>query len=228
MRQYATQLPTDYLEMLDSWELLKLDVKGSRHGQPPAIPFNYRLPPSFIEWIENWPEAGKGKRLQQRLDAFNRLESFPTIRPWRKGFQLSYEAMLALFSPTLDGIVRHAMDLQSRCKDAAYVFLVGGLGECDLLFERLEDAMEANVNQVPVPPRVLRPEKGSLAVLAGAIRWGLQPPSIVRRMRFGYGVGLMTLWTEKHRLGGSHAAGHEVERKHHVAYGGVLLTGACQ
>ena len=193
MRDYIQREPQDYARLLASWEEQKLRVK-TREQHRSALTFNCILPESFLGLL-----AERNMSLGQQLDKFEKKRgAFPpkSVGKWRLGLQLTYDGMMTLFSPTLDAIIKHAQSLLQATPDCRFVFLVGGLGDCDVLHERLKDTVKGQNAQV------VRPEKASLAVLMGAVRHGQKPMHIVRRMRHGYGVGVLTPYTAQHKTDG--------------------------
>ncbi|KAG2233575.1 hypothetical protein INT48_009362 [Thamnidium elegans] len=63
------------------------------------------------------------------------------------------------------------------------IFLVGGFGQSNYLFKRVEDMFAEKVGMIGVPPR------GELAVVRGAVYFGLNPQAVTERVsRRTYGV----------------------------------------
>jgi hypothetical protein len=63
------------------------------------------------------------------------------------------------------------------------IFLVGGFGQSNYLFRRVEDIFADRVGMIGVPPR------GELAVVRGAVYFGLNPTTVTERIsRRTYGV----------------------------------------
>ncbi|CAO3628418.1 unnamed protein product [Cunninghamella echinulata] len=93
------------------------------------------------------------------------------------------ELLLYIFDP----IVQQVLDLiehqlkQSPILEA--IFLVGGFGQSNYLFRRIEESFAHRVGMIGVPPR------GELAVVRGAVYFGLYPHIVTERVsRRTYGV----------------------------------------
>lgn len=92
-------------------------------------------------------------------------------------------------------VIRQVLDLirgqlvQSPQLEA--IFLVGGFGQSNYLFRRVEEEFANQVGMIGVPPR------GELAVVRGAVYFGLNPQIVTERVsRRTYGVETRMLFQE--------------------------------
>jgi hypothetical protein len=87
-----------------------------------------------------------------------------------------FEPVVAQVLELIDNQLRQSPDLEA-------IFLVGGFGQSNYLFRRVEDAFADRVGMIGVPPR------GELAVVRGAVYFGLNPQTVTERIsRRSYGV----------------------------------------
>lgn len=88
-----------------------------------------------------------------------------------------------IFEPIVSQVLNLIQEqlIQSPILEA--VFLVGGFGQSNYLFRRVEEVFAGRVGMVGVPPR------GELAVVRGAVYFGLNPKAVTERVsRRTYGV----------------------------------------
>lgn len=96
----------------------------------------------------------------------------PAIELCNEVFEPVVSQVLALIDSQL---------MQSPILEA--IFLVGGFGQSNYLFKRVEDSFADRVGMIGVPPR------GELAVVRGAVYFGLNPQTVTERVsRRTYGV----------------------------------------
>ncbi|CAO3633945.1 unnamed protein product [Cunninghamella blakesleeana] len=93
------------------------------------------------------------------------------------------ELLLYIFDPIVNQVldlIEHQLQ-QSPILEA--LFLVGGFGQSNYLFRRIEEKFAHRVGMIGVPPR------GELAVVRGAVYFGLYPNIVTERVsRRTYGV----------------------------------------
>ncbi|KAI8889304.1 hypothetical protein K501DRAFT_300296 [Backusella circina FSU 941] len=92
-----------------------------------------------------------------------------------------------LRSQVFEPVVLQVLDLiESQLQQSPNleaIFLIGGFGQSNYLFNRIEDTFTHRVGMIGVPPR------GELAVVRGAVYFGLSPRTISERVsRRTYGV----------------------------------------
>jgi len=95
---------------------------------------------------------------------------------------ISTDRVLTLFEPVVHSIVEHIRGTLDQVPNCQYIFLVGGLAESEVLKNAFDVAFGKKVE-------IVRPPKASLAVLTGAVMYGLNPSTITKRIsKFGYGI----------------------------------------
>jgi hypothetical protein len=105
--------------------------------------------------------------------------------------------MQQLFAPVTKQIISHIWDiLNSRSvKDVTYLFLVGGFAESPILQSHIRNAFSSRL-------KLIIPQSPNLAILRGAVMYGLDPTVIsCRRAKLTYGVGVLNRFIRgKHPL----------------------------
>ncbi|KAI9270319.1 hypothetical protein EDC94DRAFT_535585 [Helicostylum pulchrum] len=100
-----------------------------------------------------------------------------------------------VFEPIVSQVLSliEAQRIQSPVLEA--IFLVGGFGQSNYLFKRVADAFAKKVGKVYVPPR------GELAVVRGAVYFGLSPQTVTERIsRRTYGIETRMLFENEFDL----------------------------
>lgn len=92
-------------------------------------------------------------------------------------------------------VIRQVLDLikgqLAQSPQLEAIFLVGGFGQSNYLFRRVEDEFANQVGMIGVPPR------GELAVVRGAVYFGLNPQIVTERVsRRTYGVETRMLFQD--------------------------------
>ncbi|KAI8061842.1 uncharacterized protein B0P05DRAFT_556879 [Gilbertella persicaria] len=96
-----------------------------------------------------------------------------------------------IFEPVVSQILKLIENQLSQSPDLEAIFLVGGFGQSNYLFKRVEERFADRVGMIGVPPR------GELAVVRGAVYFGLQPATITERVsRRTYGVETRMLFQD--------------------------------
>lgn len=106
---------------------------------------------------------------------------------WSQGMlRLEPSAMEALFKKTIEQIRKHIEEIVSQDDlRIDYIFLVGGFAESLILQREIKEAFSSRL-------KVVIPQGVSLAILKGAVLFGLDPTTInIRRLRMTYGVGVL-------------------------------------
>lgn len=95
----------------------------------------------------------------------------------------AYELRNEVFEPVVAQVLSLIEEQLSQSPIMEAIFLVGGFGQSNYLFRRVEDAFSERVGMIGVPPR------GELAVVRGAVYFGLNPQAVTERIsRRTYGV----------------------------------------
>ena len=96
---------------------------------------------------------------------------------------ISSATMAGIFKPTVDRIVKCTGDVLRKVKSVKYIFMVGGFSSSQYLTTAVRRSFGDKV-------KVLIPEDPALAVLKGAVQFGLNPDFVrTRIVRKTYGVG---------------------------------------
>lgn len=175
MNHFKTRLPASYVDLMVSFEARK------RHASPYRCnPLNIALPFSLIDCFRKY----RGREVEFAI----RKHGDPHVRWSTQGMlRLDQEAMKSLFQPTLRAIIEHIEDVlvHPDLVGIDYLFLVGGFAESPLLQQAVRSHFGEHVT-------VIIPQDVSLAILKGAVLYGVNPNAItVRRSRLTYGVAVL-------------------------------------
>lgn len=109
-------------------------------------------------------------------------------------FEITREEMQALFAPVVESVIRlvkaQVLAVSEGTFRANSIMLVGGFGESEYLFQRIESWAR------PYRIQVIQPRDASTAIVRGAVMRGLEPKhaaaaektEVLRRARRSYGV----------------------------------------
>lgn len=104
------------------------------------------------------------------------LENGSLLLPAHELCNEIFEPVVCQVLELIDNQLRQSPNLEA-------IFLVGGFGQSNYLFRRVEDVFADKVGMIGVPPR------GELAVVRGAVYFGLSPTTVTERIsRRTYGV----------------------------------------
>ncbi|OBZ90704.1 Heat shock protein 12B [Choanephora cucurbitarum] len=93
------------------------------------------------------------------------------------------ELLNEVFEPIVQQILRLIEYQLQQSPDLEAILLVGGFGQSNYLFRRIDECFADRVGMIGVPPR------GELAVVRGAVYFGLHPTTITERVsRRTYGI----------------------------------------
>lgn len=88
-----------------------------------------------------------------------------------------------VFEPVIEQVLQLIEGQLVQSPNLEAIFLVGGFGQSNYLFRRVEEVFANRVGMIGVPPR------GELAVVRGAVYFGLNPQIVTERVsRRTYGV----------------------------------------
>ncbi|XP_075738050.1 heat shock 70 kDa protein 12A isoform X2 [Rhipicephalus microplus] len=175
MDQFKLKRPAAYVDLMVAFEARKRNATPDKD-----TPLNISLPFSFIDYYKKC----KGSTVEQAIKRYGNKEV-----KWSSQGMLRLEpaAMRELFRPTLARIKEHIGSVLGDPHLGAihYLFLVGGFAESQMLQKELREAFTPHT-------RVIIPQGVSLAILRGAVLFGLDPMVVnVRRSRLTYGVGVL-------------------------------------
>lgn len=172
--------PAGWVDLMIAFEAKKRTANTAKSN-----PLNISLPFSFIDLY------GKitGKNVETAIKEFGN----PDVKWSSQGMlRLGPAAMHQLFVPVLNKIIQHVKEMLAKPDLAgiSFLFLVGGFAESALLQSEMRSAFGDRV-------RVIIPQDPGLAILKGAVMFGLDPTVIrVRRSALTYGVGVLNAFEE--------------------------------
>lgn len=160
--------PIDYLEMMADWERIKCDFDPQKSGNVIYFPIRPKL---YKLLVKNYPDILE--RLANEQDGED------------ESIHLDRETMKAIFTPTLDGLVKKVEEQFKRLgnRGCDIIFLVGGFSTSPLLRQQIQQKFGTQVKKIVMPPYP------GAAIVEGAVSFGLNPSVIrARRSRMTYGV----------------------------------------
>ena len=175
IEKFKIKRPAAWIDLMISFEAKKRTARPDNKS-----PLNISLPFSFIEYHKKHRKCS----VETAVKKFKN----PDIK-WSSQGMLRFSAniMQALFEPILNAIIGHIQNLLTRAslKNVEHLFLVGGFAESPLLQYSVREGLEGRV-------RVIIPNDVGLAILKGAVLFGLDPTVVrVRRSAYTYGVGVL-------------------------------------
>ena len=115
----------------------------------------------------------------------------PITKYGARNIRLPRDVINAIFHPALSKIEGHVKSLLRKLPALDYIVIVGGFGSSDVLQNTVRKAVAASRTQV------VTVDKASLAIVMGAVRFGLDPRVVrERRAKMTYGVRTMTDWED--------------------------------
>ncbi|XP_042887588.1 uncharacterized protein LOC122263281 isoform X2 [Penaeus japonicus] len=172
---FRRQRPAAFVDLMIAFESRKRNASPFREN-----PLNIALPFSFIDLFRKF----RGKDVEWAIKKHQHLG----VRWSAQGMlRVEQETMRQLFLPTLANITQaiEAVLSAPEVGPLQYMFLVGGFAESELLQKHIRDVFGHRVN-------VIIPQGMGLAILRGAVQFGLDPGVVtVRRSRLTYGVGVL-------------------------------------
>ncbi|XP_063598822.1 uncharacterized protein LOC134775279 isoform X2 [Penaeus indicus] len=172
---FRRQRPAAFVDLMIAFESRKRNASPFREN-----PLNIALPFSFIDLFRKF----RGKDVEWAIKKHQHLG----VRWSAQGMlRVEQETMRQLFLPTLANITQAIESVLSAPEvgPLQYMFLVGGFAESELLQKHIRDVFGHRVN-------VIIPQGMGLAILRGAVQFGLDPGVVtVRRSRLTYGVGVL-------------------------------------
>ncbi|KAL9960018.1 hypothetical protein ACROYT_G033408 [Oculina patagonica] len=162
IQDYARQNPVDWLYLMNDFEVKK---RGKRVWEGGTT--RIRLPNSFLSKFSNAKGWDINAMIQERYslgDLKVQRNEYLCIEP---------KIMTQLFDPVLNDIVTHLSNLfaKEELSEIECVFLVGGFADSKLLNERVKHHFGTRY-------RIMVPQNASLAVVQGAVMFGLKPADI--------------------------------------------------
>ncbi|XP_065648387.1 heat shock 70 kDa protein 12A [Hydra vulgaris] len=184
IEKFKLKRPAAWIDLMISFEAKKRMARPENE-----TPLNISLPFSFIEYHK------KHKKIS--IETAVKKYKSPDIKWSSQGMlRISAKIMKTLFQPVMGAIIEHIENLLTRpsLKGVKYLFLVGGFAESPLLQNSIREYF---VNRV----RVIIPNDVGLAILKGAVLFGLDPTVVrVRRSALTYGVGVLNKFDQEKHL----------------------------
>ena len=175
IERFKVKRPAAWVDLMISFEAKKRTARSDN-----STPLNISLPFSFIEYHKK----------HRKCTVENAVKKFknPDIKWSSQGMlRLSAHVMQTLFEPIVNEVIGHIKNLLTKpsLQKVEHLFLVGGFAESPLLQHAVRSALEGRV-------RVIIPNDVGLAILKGAVLFGLDPTVIrIRRATHTYGVGVL-------------------------------------
>ncbi|CAG0894447.1 unnamed protein product [Darwinula stevensoni] len=174
LAKFKSEKPAGYIVLMQDWEARKRSASPAK-----TTPTNIPLPFALIDSY---------KRTGQHLETAIRRKGLKGVRWSDQGMlRLEPEVTASLFRPTLDQLaqyIRKVLD-EPMVGPVNYLFLVGGFAESPFVRQRV-------LADFSYRCPVIIPQSASVAVLRGAVLYGLDPEVVkMRRARVTYGVGVL-------------------------------------
>ncbi|RWS28321.1 heat shock 70 kDa protein 12A-like protein [Leptotrombidium deliense] len=186
MDNYKSKFSTGFVDLMTTFEARKRSATTHQ-----TTPSNIMLPFSFVSAYKKF----KGHSIESAVKKFDNKDITYCNNVGMLRVQPSL--MQTLFRPVTSEIVKHIQSIiqHSNATGVQYLFLVGGFAESQILQASIKDSFSDKL-------KVIIPQGVSLAILRGAVLFGLDPNVInVRRSRMTYGIGVLNRFDyEKHPL----------------------------
>lgn len=180
IERYRQKFPEDYLKLIMNFEIKKRYCQkgqGSLHSVITlTIPFSFNQ--ECLKML--------GTDLATMISKFK----FRDHMIWRTGkLRIKIKFFETFFKPACNEIIKHVKELfqSTKMKDVNKILMVGGFSESYILQTEIRNAFPNC--------QVIVPEEAGLAVLRGAVLFGLYPRVINSRVaRFTYGVDMNAIF----------------------------------
>uniref|UniRef100_A0A8C4Q813 Heat shock protein 12B n=1 Tax=Eptatretus burgeri TaxID=7764 RepID=A0A8C4Q813_EPTBU len=173
--QFKRNRPAAWVDLTIAFESRKRTAAPDRTNS-----LNISLPFSFVDYYRKVCGHSVETALRKSTVEYVKWSSQGMLR-------MSAEAMNQLFQPTIEKIVMAIDNLLKKpgVSGIKFIFLVGGFAESPLLQHAVQTAFSSRC-------RIVVPQGMALAILKGAVLFGLDPTVVrVRRSAFTYGVGVL-------------------------------------
>ncbi|XP_022252151.1 heat shock 70 kDa protein 12A-like [Limulus polyphemus] len=175
VEEYKMRRPAGYVDLMVAFEARKRNTSPFNSN-----PLNISLPFSFIDFYKKYKNSSVESALRKFSQKSIKWSSQGMLR-------LEPSAMMNLFQPTVHHIRQQIANILNNPNIGAidYIFLVGGFAESQILQKEIRDNFSPRL-------KVIIPQGVSLAIVKGAVLFGLDPTIVkVRRSRMTYGVGVL-------------------------------------
>jgi len=179
MEQFQKNYPSAYLDMIDKFEICKLNY-------PKTEKSFITLSKPFLEFMAQ--ELGAlTKQAKGKLEYISHDGNL----------MIPGKTMLGLLQPVVNDIVEHLKKMP-EILTCDTMYLVGGFAANDILRSHIEKAFAG----VPTL-KIIRPSFPALAVMSGAVRYGMNPAVVTYRfMPYTYGIQVSNPWHSRHAADG--------------------------
>ncbi|ESO03024.1 hypothetical protein HELRODRAFT_80861 [Helobdella robusta] len=177
----------------NGWLSLMMFFESRKRAADPMKPstFNIALPFSFLEHFRKM----KGHTVEQVISRYGNPEIQWTFQGM---LRLSLGTMTKLFQPCTDKIGDCIRDIVKSVKGIRYIFMVGGLSESPVLQHEIRQLSKYVCGS---SVKVIIPQEASLAVVKGAVSFGLNPEILTaRKIASTYGAAVLNLFDAKKHL----------------------------
>ncbi|CAO3587294.1 unnamed protein product [Absidia cylindrospora] len=142
------------------------------------------IKPEFDGYEDHFLDLPASMGLGDLTDESIGLENGSICLPAQELCEQVFEPVILQVLQLIEGQLNQSLNLEA-------IFLVGGFGQSNYLFRRVEEVFANRVGMIGVPPR------GELAVVRGAVYFGLSPQQITERVsRRTYGVETRMLFQQ--------------------------------
>ena len=177
LNQQSVQFQSGIYEFLvHEWEKIKTEF-GGKGDTAKEVVINLR------DILADLPSVS----LDDSVRLYNEKHPECHLQCKRSSIRITADHLKSFFDPAIASITDLVLGLLSKTEvsGTSIALLVGGFANC--LF--LQEIMKDMVGSLPHPCKVIVPPHPHLAVMRGAVRFGVKPGAIgSRRARFTYGV----------------------------------------
>ena len=177
MEELKTKELEDYLDLFREFETKKRSIRPKQTSKVVIT-----LPVALTDLVKK-----QHKKFENAVEASCHKMS---VNYGRQKLHISPEAFRDLFEPTIASLIRLIGKLLDNPKlsDLRTILMVGGFSECELVQDAIRDKIGTSI-------KLIIPEEAGLAVLKGAVLFGLEPKIVSRRIaRLTYGIQSWPEW----------------------------------
>lgn len=187
IQSFKQMHPIEWAETMTAFEIQKINLSSADNSKS----YHIRLPYSLDGYLQDQV----GQSVSFYLNEYNKRIGNNNGISFRRGLLvLSHDVMMSLFMPVLNRTIDHVKQVMSKVGAVRFLFLVGGFVESEVLLTEIEKVFGEGTSY---NCKVVRPHNASMAVLQGAVMYGLKPRTIsIRIAKHTYGIAAMHPWDE--------------------------------
>jgi hypothetical protein len=177
MEELKTTEPADYLDLFREFETKKRSITTNQKSKVVIT-----LPVALTDL-----EKKQHTKCENEVEASRHKTS---VKYGKQKLQISPETFRDLFKPTIDSLIRLIGTLLDNPKlsDLRTILMVGGFSECELVQNAIRHKIGTSI-------KLIIPVEAGLAVLKGAVLFGLPLNIVSRRIaRLTYGIQSWPEW----------------------------------